>query len=68
MKLTMQFDREMDDRGLPRCRSCRASWSTTTALAKVLSLAYTVFADEAQHGERDGQSLLSVTFDTCEAV
>jgi hypothetical protein len=42
--------------------------SRDQALARVLSLAYTVLADEVEHGERDATALLSVTFDTREAA
>jgi hypothetical protein len=34
----------------------------------VLSLAYSVLADEVEHGERDAATLLRVTFDTREAA
>jgi predicted RNase H-like HicB family nuclease len=38
------------------------------ALAKALSLAYTVLADEVEHGERAPQTLLNLTIDTREAA
>jgi predicted RNase H-like HicB family nuclease len=72
MKLPVQFDREMDGRWIAEVPELPGVMvygeSREAALAKVLSLAYTVLADEVQHGERDAQSLLSVTFDTREAA
>jgi hypothetical protein len=38
------------------------------APAKVLSLAYSMPADDVEHGERDASTLLSVTFDMREAA
>jgi predicted RNase H-like HicB family nuclease len=68
----VQFDREMDGRWIAEVPELPGVMvygeSREAALAKVLSLAYTVLADEVQHGERDAQSLLSVTFDTREAA
>jgi predicted RNase H-like HicB family nuclease len=72
MKLTVQFDHEVDGRWIAEVPELPGvlvyGESREAALAKVLSLAYTVLADEVQHGERDAQSLLSVTFDTREAA
>jgi predicted RNase H-like HicB family nuclease len=72
MKLTVQFDREVDGRWIAEVPELPGvmvyAESRDAALAKVLSLAYTVLADEVQHGERDAQSLLSITFHTREAA
>lgn len=72
MKLTVQFDRETDGRwiaSVPELAGVHVYGGTREqALSKVLSLAYTVLADEVEHGERDAATLLSVTFDTSEAA
>jgi predicted RNase H-like HicB family nuclease len=72
VKLTVEFDHEADGRWIadvPELPGVMVYGDTREeALAKVLSLAYTVLADEVQHGERDAQTLLSVTFDTREAA
>jgi predicted RNase H-like HicB family nuclease len=72
VKLTVEFDRETDARwiaSVPELAGVHVYGSSRDeALAKVLSLAYTVLADEVEHGERDAATLLSVTFDTREAA
>lgn len=72
VKLTLDFDHEADGRWIADVPELPGVMvygvSRQEALAKVLSLAYTVLADEVEHGERDPQTLLSVTFDTREAV
>ena len=72
VKLTVEFDRETDGRwiaSVPELAGVHVYESSRDkALAKVLSLAYTVLADEVEHGERDAATLLSVTFDTREAA
>jgi predicted RNase H-like HicB family nuclease len=72
VKLTVEFDQETDGRwiaSVPELAGVHVYGSSRDeALAKVLSLAYTVLADEVEHGERDATALLSVTFDTREAA
>jgi predicted RNase H-like HicB family nuclease len=72
VKFTVEFDREADGRwiaSVPELPGVHVyGASRDEALAKVLSLAYTVLADEVEHGERDAATLLSVTFDTREAA
>ena len=72
MKLTVEFDRETDGRWIatvPELAGVHVYGDTREhALAKVLSLAYTVLADEVEHGERDATTLLSVTFQMREAA
>jgi predicted RNase H-like HicB family nuclease len=71
VKLTVEFDRETDGRWIatvPELAGVHVYGDTREqALAKVLSLAYTVL-DEVEHGERDATTLLSVTFQTREAA
>jgi predicted RNase H-like HicB family nuclease len=72
VKLTVEFDRETDGRwiaSVPELAGVHVyGESRDRALAKVLSLAYSVLADEVEHGERDASTLLSVTFDMGEAA
>jgi predicted RNase H-like HicB family nuclease len=72
VRLTVQFDREVDGRwiaSVPELPGVHVyGENREQALAKALSLSYTVLADEVEHGERDVQTLLSVTFDTREAA
>jgi predicted RNase H-like HicB family nuclease len=72
MKLTVEFDREVDSRwiaSVPELPGVHVYGDDRSqALAKVLSLAFSVLADEVEHGERDAETLLSVTFDTREAA
>jgi predicted RNase H-like HicB family nuclease len=72
VKLTVEFDREVDGRWIADVPELPGVMvyadSRDQALARVLSLAYTVLADEVEHGERDATALLSVTFDTREAA
>ncbi len=72
MKLTVEFDRETDGRwiaSVPELAGVHVyGESRDQALAKALSLAYNVLADEVEHGERDAKTLLSMTVDTREAA
>jgi predicted RNase H-like HicB family nuclease len=70
--LTIVFDRETDGRwiaSVPELAGVHVyGESREKALAKVVSLAYSVLADEVEHGEREATTLLSVTIDTREAA
>ena len=72
MRLTVEFDREADGRwiaSVPELVGVHVYGDTRQqALAKAPSLSYTVLADEVEDGERDAQTLLSVTVDTREAA
>jgi predicted RNase H-like HicB family nuclease len=72
VKFTVEFDRETDGRwiaSVPELAGVHVYGDTRDqALAKVLSLAYSVLADEVENGERDAATLLSVTFQTHEAA
>jgi predicted RNase H-like HicB family nuclease len=72
MRLTVEFDREADGRwiaSVPELAGVHVYGdSRDGALAKALSLAYTVLADEVEHGERGPQTLLNLTIDTREAA
>jgi predicted RNase H-like HicB family nuclease len=72
VKFTVEFDRETDGRWIAEVPELPGvlvyGESREQALAKVLSLAYSVLADEVEHGERDPATLLSVTFETREAA
>jgi predicted RNase H-like HicB family nuclease len=72
VKLTVEFDRETDGRwiaSVPELAGVHVYGETREqALAKVLSLAYSVLAEEVEQGERDAETLMSVTFDTREAA
>jgi predicted RNase H-like HicB family nuclease len=67
VKLTVEFDRETDGRwiaSVPELAGVHVyGESRDQALAKVVSLAYTMLADEVENGERNAQTLLSVTID-----
>jgi predicted RNase H-like HicB family nuclease len=71
-KFTVEFDRETDGRwiaSVPELASVHVYGETRDqALAKVLSLAYSVLAGDVENGERDAATLLSVTFQTREAA
>ncbi len=72
MRLTVQFDQETDGRWiatvleLPGVHVYAAS--RDAALSKAVALAYSVLADEVEHGERDARSVLTLTFETPEAA
>jgi predicted RNase H-like HicB family nuclease len=72
VKFTVEFDRETDGRwiaSVPELAGVHVYGDTRDqALAKVLSLAYSVLADEVENGERDAATLLSVTFQMHEAA
>jgi predicted RNase H-like HicB family nuclease len=72
VKLTVEFDREVDGRwiaSVPELPGVHVYADTREgALGKVLALAYSVLADEVEHGERDPRTLLNVEFDTREAA
>ena len=68
----MEFEREADGcriASVPELSGVHVYGSTRDeALARALTLSYQVLADEVEHGERDAQTLLNVTFDTREAA
>lgn len=72
VKLTVEFARETDGRWIAEVPELPGvlvyGESRDQALAKVLSLAYSVLADEVEHGEREAATLLNVTFDQHEAA
>ena len=72
MKLTLELDREVDGRwigSVPELPGVHVYADTREgALSRVLALAYTVLADEVEHGDRDPHTLLNLVIDTREAA
>jgi predicted RNase H-like HicB family nuclease len=72
VKLTVEFDREVDGgwiASVPELRGVHVYGETQErALGKALALAYSVLADEVEHGERDPRTLLHVVFEPGEAA
>jgi predicted RNase H-like HicB family nuclease len=72
MRLTARFDQESDGRCIatvPELPGVHVYGATREAvLSKAVALAYSVLADEVEHGERDARTLLTLTFETPEAA
>lgn len=72
MTLTVTFDREVDGRWIASVRELPGvhvyGASREAALKKAQATAFEVLADEIEHGERDANALMSVTFVVAEAA
>ncbi len=72
MTLTVAFDREADGRwiaSVPELRGVHVyGTSRTDAMARAAALAFEVLADQVEHGERDAETLRSVTFEAAHAA
>ena len=72
MNLTVSFDREVDARWIASVAELPGAhaYGTTRdeALAAVQAIAFSILADEIQHGERDPRTVQSVVFLTDQAA
>ena len=71
MRLAVEFEVETDGRWLadvPELPGVMAYGATRDeALARVQALAFSVLADEIEHGERDAKTLMTVSFEATAA-
>ena len=72
MRFLVEVERENDGRWIAGVRDLPGvhvyGGTEAEALTKVQALALSVLADEIEHGERDGSTLLTVTFESARAA
>ncbi len=71
MTLTVTFDQEVDGRWIASVEELKLHVYGETreaALARVQATAFEVLADEIEHGERDPEALMTVTFVVAQAA